>query len=65
MVMPGLLGVQVAPGPHRLTFRYEPFGGYLPLFVLGALALLGVWWLNDATAGQLSGDGGDQERAAG
>jgi hypothetical protein len=65
MVIPGLLGVQVAPGPHRITFRYEPFGGYLPLFVLGALALLGVWWLNNATAGQLSGDGGDQEGAAG
>jgi hypothetical protein len=65
MVMPGLLGVQVAPGPHRITFRYEPFGGYLPLFVLGALALLGVFGLNDAAAGQFAGDGRDQERAGG
>ncbi len=45
MVMPGLLGVQVPAGPHRLAFRYQPFGGYPPLAALAVVALVCVWRL--------------------
>jgi hypothetical protein len=45
MVLPGLLGVRVSDGSHRLTFHYQSFGGYPELFALALLGLLGVWWL--------------------
>jgi Bacterial membrane protein YfhO len=42
MVAPALVGVPVGPGAHRIEFRYNGFGSYDELWVLGALALLAV-----------------------
>jgi hypothetical protein len=40
MVAPALVGVPVGPGAHRIAFRYNGFGSYDELWVLGALALI-------------------------
>ena len=45
MVAPALVGVEVGPGEHTVTFSYGGYGSYTALFVL-ALAVfvaLGVW----------------------
>jgi hypothetical protein len=44
MVAPALVGVDVGPGVHSVTFRYGGYGSYVPLFVLAlvVLAALGV-----------------------
>jgi hypothetical protein len=49
MLMPSYVGVVVAPGVHRVAFRYEPpvWRGWLALVGIGVLLVLGVvgWWL--------------------
>jgi hypothetical protein len=44
MVAPSLVGVEVAPGTHRIVFTYEPVPGelYVLLFALGATALIAL-----------------------
>jgi uncharacterized membrane protein YfhO len=38
MVAPAVVGVDVGPGVHTVTFAYGGYGSYVPLFVL-ALAV--------------------------
>lgn len=42
MVSPGLVAVRVPAGPHRVEFRYRAYHGYIWLFLVGALTLLGL-----------------------
>jgi Gpi18-like mannosyltransferase len=42
MMAPSLVGVQVPPGRHEVSFRYRPYGHYPLLLTLGALTLLGL-----------------------
>jgi hypothetical protein len=45
MVAPGMPGVGVSAGEHRVVFQYRPYQWYLPLFLLGGVVLaLLVWW---------------------
>ncbi len=41
MIAPALVGTDVGPGTHRITFRYRGYGGYPGLFVLCGLVLAG------------------------
>ena len=40
MMSPSLVGVDVAPGRHRVAFRYRPFSSYPLLLTLGATVLV-------------------------
>ena len=40
MIAPSLVGVTVDAGEHNVSFRYQPFPHYPPLFLFSALALL-------------------------
>jgi len=57
MVAPAVVGVDVGPGVHSVTFRYGGYGSYVPLFVLALVVLvaLGVatyfGWRRRVTAG--------------
>jgi hypothetical protein len=49
MVAPALVAVWVAPGAHRVVFRYAGYAGYPVLMILSALVLTGGfvadrWW---------------------
>jgi hypothetical protein len=43
MVAPSLVGVSVPAGEHGVVFRYRSFPRYDLLFVIGAMALVGLW----------------------
>jgi Gpi18-like mannosyltransferase len=42
MMAPSLVGVEVPAGRHEVRFRYEPYGHYPLLIVIGALALIAL-----------------------
>jgi hypothetical protein len=42
MMAPSLVGVDIPAGRHRVEFRYEPYGAYAWLVVLGALTLVAL-----------------------
>ena len=42
MIAPGVVGVRVAAGEHRVVFEYRPYPWYWALFALGLLVMLGV-----------------------
>jgi Gpi18-like mannosyltransferase len=42
MMAPSLVGVEVPAGRHEVRFRYEPYGHYPLLVVIGALTLLAL-----------------------
>jgi Gpi18-like mannosyltransferase len=44
MMAPSLVGVAVPPGVHVVAFHYAPYGNYPLLFLLGAAALVGLWF---------------------
>lgn len=44
-VAPALVSVALTTGYHTVTFRYQGFRWYLPLFLLGIVAALAVWWV--------------------
>ena len=57
MVAPALVGVDVGPGVHTVTFRYGGYGSYVPFFVLALVVLAGLaiatvlGWRRRVTAG--------------
>ncbi|MGQ0679649.1 MAG: YfhO family protein [Actinomycetota bacterium] len=42
MVAPSFVGVGVPSGTHRVEFRYQPYGGYPVLILVGLLAVVGL-----------------------
>ena len=42
MMAPSLVGVEVGPGRHLVTFRYKPYGSYPLLLAIGAITLLAL-----------------------
>ena len=42
MVAPSFVGVEILPGDHTVTFRYQPYPRYDLLLILGALSLLAL-----------------------
>ncbi len=45
MIAPAMVGVPVAAGKHEVTLLYSPFPLHLPLFLLGALGIVGLRYL--------------------
>jgi hypothetical protein len=43
MVAPGVLGVLVPPGLHRVLFTYQNYGNYAVLILGSVVALLSIW----------------------
>jgi hypothetical protein len=62
MMAPSLVGVEVPAGRHEVRFRYEPYGHYPLLIVIGALTLIALALVPRRAAlarrlGRFSGDG--------
>ena len=45
MLAPALVGIPVSAGEHHVRLRYRPYPGYLLLFAIGIVAILGLWLL--------------------
>jgi hypothetical protein len=54
MLAPALVGVSLGPGRHDVVFRYEGFGWYPELWLLGALGLVGLGLLGYLERGRVS-----------
>ena len=45
MLAPAVVGIPVPAGEHQIRLEYRPYPGYLLLFMVGVLAIVGLWVL--------------------
>jgi hypothetical protein len=53
MVAPGFVGVTVPPGRHTVVFTYRPYPWYWVLFLLGAIVVVVLSFVDRSTARRL------------
>ena len=44
MLAPGVVGIPVGAGTHRVELAYAAYPYYLELWLVGLAAILGLWW---------------------
>ena len=55
MLSPALVGVPVPEGEHEVALTYQAYPWTGPLFLLGALTILGMWFASSDVVGTADG----------